>query len=90
MERKTPQKILLWNNCHVSYIWLKEFFLFFPSQTENQNQEYSMTPKSFRLKLLFLSVGATENYLFSGRILIWFRDSESRTCSRLHLLQNKK
>ena len=26
MERKTPQKILLWNDCHVSYIWFKDFF----------------------------------------------------------------
>ena len=86
MERKTPQKILLWNDCHVSYIWFKEgIFLFGSSHNENQNQEYS-TP----LKLLFLSVEGTENYSFSGRILNWFRDCESRTCSRLHLLQNKK
>ena len=33
---------------------------------------------------------ATENYLFSGRILNWFHDSESRTWSRLHLSQNEK
>ena len=44
MERKTPQKILLWNDCHVSYIWFKErIFLFFPSQTENQDLKYSKT-----------------------------------------------
>ena len=86
MERKTPQKILLWNDCHVSYIWFKErIFLFGSSHNENQNQEYSKTPKT-----IVSSVTATKNYLFSGRILNWFHDSESRTCSRLHLLQNEK
>ena len=86
MERKTPQKILLWNDCHVSYIWFKErIFLFGWSHNENQNQEYSKTPKT-----TVSSVTATENYLFSGQILNWFHDSESRTWSRLHLLQNEK
>ena len=34
MERKTSQKILLWNYCDVSYIWIKEMiFLFFPGHS---------------------------------------------------------
>ena len=28
MERKTSQKILLWNYCDVSYIWIKEMIFY--------------------------------------------------------------
>ena len=58
------------------------FFSFVSSHNENQNQEYSKSPET-----TVLSVAATENFLFSGRLV----DSEIlRTCSGLHLLQNKK
>ena len=85
MERKTPQKILLWNDCHVSYIWLKER-IFYSSQvklkikTKNSQRppETTVFVSGCHLKTIY------ENYLN------WFRDSKSRTCSRLHLLQNKK
>ena len=35
MERKTSQKILLWNYCDVSYIWIKEM-IFSSSQVIHQ------------------------------------------------------